>query len=162
VLAALDLTFEQLPDPCLRSVVIRHEHPEFEEALKEGRGEIEGSDRPIRPRLYLKMLVIVATQLCDDSLPEVWDTAVRLFGAGYEGHEILHMLARPFSDQVWEALRDERPYDHEHHVAALHALPDRRPERLRRAIWCRSTLEIRFPGLGPAHYTFSACLGCTR
>ena len=123
VLAALDLKFEQLSDPDVRSVVIRHEHPEFEQALKEDRRQIEGSDGPMNPRLHLTLHEIVATQLWDDSPPEVWDTAVRLLDAGYERHEILHMLARPVSDQVWEALHDERPYDHERHVAALHALP---------------------------------------
>ena len=123
VLAALDLKFEQLSDPDVRSVVIRHEHPEFEQALKEDRRQIEGSDGPMNPRLHLKLHEIVATQLWDDSPPEVWDTAVRLLDAGYERHEILHMLARPVSDQIWEALHDERPYDHERHAAALHALP---------------------------------------
>ena len=123
VLAALDLKFEQLSDPDVRSVVIRHEHPEFEQALKEDRRQIEGSDGPMNPRLHLKLHEIVATQLWDDSPPEVWDTAVRLLDAGYERHEILHMLARPVSDQLWEALHDERPYDHERHAAALHALP---------------------------------------
>jgi hypothetical protein len=123
VLAALDLKFEQLSDPDVRSVVIRHEHPEFEQALKEDRRQIEGSDGPMNPRLHLKLHEIVATQLWDDSPPEVWDTAARLLNAGYERHEILHMLARPVSDQIWEALHDERPYDHERHVAALHALP---------------------------------------
>ena len=48
-LAALDLKIEQLSDPDVRSVVIRHEHPEFEQALKEGRREIEGSDGPMNP-----------------------------------------------------------------------------------------------------------------
>jgi hypothetical protein len=123
VLAVLDLTFEQLSDPDVRSVVIRYEHPEFEEALKEGRREIDGGDGPMNPRLHLTMHEIVATQLWDDSPPEVWDTAVRLLDAGYERHEILHMLGRVVSDHVWEALHDERPYDHERHVAALHALP---------------------------------------
>ena len=122
-LAALDLKLEQLSDPDVRSVVIRHEHPEFEEALREGRREIERSDGPMNPRLHLTMHEIVATQLWDDSPPEVWDTAARLRGAGYERHEILHMLARPVSDQVWGALQDERPYDHGRHVAALQALP---------------------------------------
>ena len=51
MLAALDLTFEQFSDPDVRSVVIRHEHPEFEQALKEGRRQIEGSDGPTKPRL---------------------------------------------------------------------------------------------------------------
>ena len=123
VRAALDLTFEQLSDPDVRSVVIRHEHPEFEEALKEGRREIEGSDGAMNPRLHLTMHEIVATQLWDESPSEVWDTAARPRDAGYERHEILHMLARPVSEQVWGALHDERPYDHERHVAALQALP---------------------------------------
>jgi Domain of unknown function (DUF1841) len=122
-LAALDLKIEQLSDPDVRSVVIRHEHPEFEEALKDGRREIAGSDGPMSPRLHLTMHEIVATQLWEDSPPEVWDTAVRLRDAGYERHEILHMLARPVSEQIWGALHDERPYDHERHVAALQALP---------------------------------------
>jgi hypothetical protein len=122
-LAALGLTFDQLSDPDVRSLVIRHEHPEFEEALKAGRRAIDGSDGPMNPRLHLTMHQIVATQLWDDSPPEVWGTAVRLLDAGYERHEILHMLGRLVSDQVWEALHDERPYDRERHVAALDALP---------------------------------------
>ena len=122
-LAVLDLTIEQLSDPDVRSVVIRHEHPEFEEALKEDRREIEGSDGPMNPRLHLALHEIVATQLWDDSPSEVWDTAVRLRDAGYERHEVLHMLARPVSEHIWGALRDERPYDHERHAAALQALP---------------------------------------
>jgi len=52
----------------------------------------------------------------------VWATAARLLEEGYERHEILHMLGRPVSDQVWEALHEERPYDRERHVAALRAL----------------------------------------
>jgi hypothetical protein len=122
-LAALDLKLEHLSDPDVRAVVIRHEHPEFDEALKEGRREIEGSDGPMNPRLHLTMHEVVATQLWDDSPPEVWDTAVRLRDAGYDRHEILHMLARPVSEQIWGALHEERPYDHDRHVAALQALP---------------------------------------
>lgn len=122
-LAALGVEVEQLSDPDVRSLVIRHEHPEFDEALKEGRREIEGLDGPMNPRLHLRMHEIVATQLWEDSPPEVWDTAVRLLEEGYERHEILHMLGRPVSEQVWEALHEERPYDLERHVAALQALP---------------------------------------
>jgi Domain of unknown function (DUF1841) len=123
VLAALGVTVEELTDPDVRSLMIRHEHPEFEEALKNGLDEIDVGDGPMNPRLHLAMHEIVATQLWDDSPSEVWATAVRLLDAGYERHEILHMLGRPVSDQVWAALHDERPYDHERHVAALRALP---------------------------------------
>jgi Domain of unknown function (DUF1841) len=123
VLTALNLEVDQLSDPDVRSLVIRHEHSEFEQALREGQREIEGVDGPMNPRLHLTMHEIVATQLWDDSPPEVWETAMRLLEDGYERHEILHMLGRLVSDQVWEALHDERPYDRDRHVAALRALP---------------------------------------
>jgi hypothetical protein len=123
VLAALGLTVEELADPDVRSVVIRHEHPELEPALEKGLDEIDVGGAPMNPRLHLALHEIVATQLWDDSPPEVWETAVRLLDEGFERHEILHMLGRPVSDQVWAALHDERPYDRELHVAALRALP---------------------------------------
>jgi hypothetical protein len=44
VLAALGVTVEELADPDVRSLVICHEHPEFEDALAEGLEE-GGGDR---------------------------------------------------------------------------------------------------------------------
>jgi hypothetical protein len=123
VLAALELTLDDLADPDVRSYVIRHEHPEFDDALEEGLGEVDLGSGLINPRLHLAMHEIVATQLWDGDPPEVWATAVRLGEAGYERHEILHMLSRPVSDQVWAALHDQASYDRERHVAALNALP---------------------------------------
>jgi hypothetical protein len=123
VLAALGVTVEELADPDVRMMVRRHEHPEFEDALTQGLEEIDLGDGPMNPRLHLAMHGIVATQLWDDSPPEVWEAAVRLLNEGYGRHEILHMLGRSVSDQVWTALHDERPYDRERHVVALRARP---------------------------------------
>ena len=123
-LAALDLKLKQLADPDVRSVVIRHEHPEFEAALKEGRRDIEGSDGPMNPRLHLTTHEVVATQLWDDSPPEVWDTAVRLRDAGYDRHEILaHARAPRQRNRSGERFTRSYLYDHDRHVAALQALP---------------------------------------
>ena len=71
VLATLGLKVEQLSDPDVRSFVIRPEHPEFEQALNEGRREIEGGHGPMNPRLHRIMHEIVATQIWDDSPPQV-------------------------------------------------------------------------------------------
>jgi hypothetical protein len=114
---------DELADEDLRAVVIRAEHPELEDALQAGVREIEGPNGPLNPRLHLVMHGIVATQLWEDSPPEVWETASRLQDSGYERHEILHMLSRPVAAQVWEAWNDERAYDRDAHVAALRALP---------------------------------------
>jgi hypothetical protein len=123
VLAALGLSVADLADPDARAVVIRHEHPELERALRENSEEIDLAQGPMSPRLHLTMHEIVATQLWNGDPPEVWQTAVRLRDAGYERHEILHMLGRPISEQIWTALHDDRPYDRLQHVAALRALP---------------------------------------
>jgi hypothetical protein len=123
VLSDLELTIDDLADPDVRSVVIAAEHPEFEEALQSGRREVDVGHGPVNPRLHLVMHEVVATQLWDDSPAEVWKTAVRLRDAGYERHEILHMLGRPVSDQIWAASHDGQPYDYDRHVAALGALP---------------------------------------
>jgi hypothetical protein len=123
VLAALDLRVGDLADPDVRSIVIRHEHPEFANALQNDDDEIDVGYGQINPRLHLAMHEIVATQLWEGDPPEVWETAARLRDAGYERHEIIHMLSRPVSDQIWAAGHDKKPYDRARHVAALQALP---------------------------------------
>lgn len=123
VLEELDLTVEDLADPDVRSVAIRHEHPEFTEALAAGLDEIDVGSGPMNPHLHLAIHEVVATQLWDDDPPEVWETAVRLRSEGYERHEILHMLGRAVSDQVWAALHEDVGYDRDRHVSALRALP---------------------------------------
>lgn len=122
-MAELELRLEDLDDEDVRAVVIRQEHPEFEEALRAGVREIDGPSGPMNPRVHLLMHGIVATQLWDNSPPEVWEAARRLLDSGYQRHEILHMLGRPVSEQVWEAWHDGSAYDRDAHVAALQALP---------------------------------------
>lgn len=123
VMARLGLSLEDLADEDSRGLVLQAEHPEFEHALKAGVREFDGPDGPVNPRLHLVVHGVVATQLWDNSPPEVWETAKRLLHAGYERHEVLHMLGRPVLAQVWEAWHDERAYDRDAHVAALNALP---------------------------------------
>jgi hypothetical protein len=123
VLAALDMRADDLADPDARSYVIRQEHPEFDDAFHEGLEEVDLGYGPINTRLHLAMHEIVATQLWDGDPPEVWETALRLRDDGYERHEVLHMLGRTMSDQIWAAFHDEQPYDRERHIAELRALP---------------------------------------
>jgi hypothetical protein len=123
VLAALDLSVGDLADPDVRSLAIRHEHPEFADALRDDVDEIDLGHGQVNPRLHLAMHEIVATQLWEGDPPEVWETAVRLRDAGYRRHEILHVLSRPVSDQIWAGWHDNETYDRARHVAALRALP---------------------------------------
>jgi hypothetical protein len=44
--------------------------------------------------------------------------------AGYQRHEVLHMLASVVSTEIWGTLALGAPADHERYVAALDELPD--------------------------------------
>ena len=66
----------------------------------------------------------VANQLWEDQPPETWQTARRLVAAGYERHEILHMLASVVSNDVFEVLKEGKVYDSAKTIAGLAALPE--------------------------------------
>jgi len=122
-LASIDARAEDLADPDVRAVVIRADHPELDRALRDGRDEITVNDEPVSVRLHLQMHQVLATQLADDDPPEVFVTAQRLLAAGYERHEVLHMLTAPIAEQIFATLSDGEPYDRARHLAELQTLP---------------------------------------
>ncbi len=124
VLASVDVGREDLADPDVRAVVIRADHPELDRALADGQDEVQVNGEPVSIRLHLQMHQVLATQLVDDEPPEVFQTARRLLAAGYERHEMLHMLAAPVSNQIYAMLSDGEPYDRARHIAELKAMPD--------------------------------------
>ena len=117
-LTATGLEIEDLTDPDVRSVAIRADHAELDEALADGRDDVTVAGEPTNIRLHVAMHEVVA----DDDPPEVYETARRLLDAGYDRHEVLHMLARPMASHIHATLTDKQPYDHARHVAALRAL----------------------------------------
>jgi hypothetical protein len=122
-LASIDARVEDLADPDVRAVVIRADHPELDRALRDGRDELIVDGEPVSIRLHLTMHQVLANQLADDDPPEVYPTARRLLAAGYERHEVLHMLAAPIVEQIHATLAGGEGYDRDRHLAALAALP---------------------------------------
>jgi hypothetical protein len=122
-LASVDARVEDLGDPDVRAVVIRGDHPELDRALRDGRDEMTINGERVSVRLHLQMHEVLATQLADDDPPEVFLTAQRLRAAGYERHEVLHMLTAPIAAQIFATLSDGVPYDRARHIAELQALP---------------------------------------
>ena len=120
---AVGLTIDELIDPDARAEAIRADHSEYQGAIADGRDHITVAGNEVDVQLHLAMHEIIASQLADDSPPEVWATAKRLLAAGYDRHEALHMLAWVISGQIHAALTAEAEYDEERHVAALRALP---------------------------------------
>jgi hypothetical protein len=111
-------------EPDDRALLIRAAHPEFDAAITDGRETAVADGQEINPRLHLAIHEVVANQLIGGDPPVVWATAQRLRTLGYDRHEILHMLGRAMSDELWDALQGRSGYDYAAHVAALDALPD--------------------------------------
>ena len=96
-------------DPDDRGLLIRGEHPEYDEILADPlfEGEFEGHN----PRLHLTMHEVIANQLWDDDPPEVWQAAQRLRDQGFDRHEILHGLANVLAERMFPVLTDNVPFD---------------------------------------------------
>jgi hypothetical protein len=122
-LASVGARVEDLADPDVRAVAIRADHPELDRALRNGEDELVVDGEPMSIRLHLTMHQVLANQLADDDPPEVHLTAQRLLAAGYERHQVLHMLAAPIAEQIHATLHDGEEYDLDRHRAALAALP---------------------------------------
>ena len=109
-----------------RCMLIEAEHPELRQAIEDDMREIHTGGRVMSPTLHITMHEIVANQLWADDPPEVWQTAKRLTAAGYERHEVLHMLSSVVAGDVWRALSGEEhdaDHDMERVRTALAALP---------------------------------------
>jgi len=127
----IDLAYLDPNDPDDRHFLILAEHPGLVDAIEQDRDEIEVQGHPLNPSMHLAVHEVVANQLWDDDPAEMWRTARRLVGLGYERHEVLHMLGSVVSGEIWEALRNGRPYDGRRYRTALEGLPESW-ERLRR------------------------------
>ena len=110
-------------DPDARAILIRLTHPELDEAIEAGLGEVEVAGQPMNSRLHLAIHEVVATQVVDDDPPEAFATLQRLVSSGRDPHETLHMLGSAVAAQLWSATHERRPYDRSEHVRALAALP---------------------------------------
>jgi hypothetical protein len=107
-----------------RSVLIRLAHPELDDAIAHGRGDLTMGGQAMNPRLHLALHEIVAEQIIECEPPEAFATAKRLIELGRDRHEVLHMLGAAIAEQLWNMTHEQRPYSREEHVRALDALPD--------------------------------------
>ncbi len=99
------------PDDCAELLAAEHG------ALDEELGD------EARASAHLALHVVVARQILEDSPPEVWATAMRLSAAGYERHEIGHMLAAAFAVVLHDARAGRSEIDLAAYRSALAGLP---------------------------------------
>jgi hypothetical protein len=133
VFGEIDLALLDPADRHERRILIEAEHPEFADALDLDGEFVIVDGEEVDPRLHLTLHEIIVEQLWEDDPPEAWRTAQRLAAAGYERHEILHMLGSALVPQLWRAVAKGETSDREEYLSALSRLPRSweraRPER---------------------------------
>ncbi len=119
----MDLALLDPRDSDDRTVLIEAEHPELAEAFEDDADRIALDGRSVGPRLHVLMHEVVANQISDDDPPEVWATAERLTSAGYERHDVLHMLGSVAAGEFWYMRKTQVDFERARYAAALDVLP---------------------------------------
>jgi len=105
-----------------RTFLIEAQHPEFEDALRNDEEVMVGGE-PFSPRLHITLHQVVASQLLAGDPPETWQTVQRLAALGYDWHNIMHMIARVVSDDIYAAMNEHKPFDPGGYARRLNDLP---------------------------------------
>ena len=69
------------------------------------------------------MLEVVENQLRDNTPPETKQTLQRLIKEGHSEEEAKRLIATVVASEIFEVLKQQRPYDQARYVAALQRLP---------------------------------------
>jgi hypothetical protein len=78
---------------------------------------------PFNRRLHITLHQIVADQLLADKPPQTWQTVQRRAGLGYDWHNIMHMIARLASDDIYQATSEQKPFGLRDYAQRLSELP---------------------------------------
>ena len=125
VLDGIDLSLLDPGDEGDRHFLFMAEHPGLADAIENDEDEIDlgHTGGTMSPRLHLAMHEVVANQIWHDDPPEVWSTAQRLTQAGYDRHEVLHMIASVVSADAYNIMTQKAPFDIARTRRQLAALP---------------------------------------
>lgn len=74
------------------------------------------------PQLKAMILEIVENQLSDDNPPETQQTLERLMNAGHSRQEATELIGSVVVEEIWKALKLNKPYDQGRYIAGLNKL----------------------------------------
>ena len=66
---------------------------------------------------------VVNTQLDNNDPPETRITYTRLIGMGYDEHDVKKMIGQCVSIEIFEVLKNQKPFDRIRYVKNLNLLP---------------------------------------
>ena len=92
--------------------------PPEEEVLRDG----------ANPFVHVAIHQTVENQIADRTPPQTAETLEALMQAGYTRHEAIHAVGNIVAKEIFEILRDNRPFDSAGYVKALRDLRQREGE----------------------------------
>lgn len=75
-------------------------------------------------RIKTAIIEVVENQLELNDPPEIKETLDRLVSEGYSSQESKELIGNVVVVEVFEVLKDGKPFDLDRYVAALHRLPE--------------------------------------
>ena len=107
-----------------RLVKAMQEHPEYADIwdhlseLSNEEIEIDG----VNPIIHIMGHQTVENQLAQDDPKEVRQTIRQLMRQGYTRHQAIHAVGGVVMDEIWNILKEKRPFDEERYLRGLREL----------------------------------------
>jgi len=76
----------------------------------------------VNPMLHVMVHHIVENQIADNDPPQTAETVRALVQKGLSRHEAVHRVGGVVSDEIFEILKDDRPFDEIGYVRSLRKL----------------------------------------
>lgn len=124
----------ELDEEDARLAEVLEQHPDYYDVWEAAQSmEKEEVTRDgVNPFLHVAIHQVVENQLAENDPPQTAGTLAALRRAGYDRHDAIHMIGRVVSDEIFEILKEERPFDEAAYVAALEDLARTERRRARR------------------------------
>jgi alkylhydroperoxidase/carboxymuconolactone decarboxylase family protein YurZ len=101
---------------------ILKQHPEYSD-IWERAAVLDPHEEVLRdganPFAHIAIHQVIANQIANRNPPQTAETLEALMQAGYTRHEAIHAIGAILAQEIFEILRDERPFDETGYIQAL-------------------------------------------
>lgn len=127
----------RLDDEDALTARILEQHPEYYDVWERADG-IPPDEEVLRdganPFVHVTIHQVIENQIANHDPAQTGETLEALMRAGYTRHEAIHAIGRVLTQELFEVMRDQRPFNKPRYVEALRDLArtEGRPGRPRR------------------------------
>lgn len=104
---------------------ILKQHPQYSD-IWEHAAVLDPSEEVLRdganPFAHVAIHQVIANQIANRNPAQTAETLEALMQAGYTRHEAIHAIGGILAEEIFEILRDERPFDEAGYIQALREL----------------------------------------